>query len=45
MGKILQIRVSAWTYNEDDVPRTWPRLCSAVWPELDKWAPQGESVE
>ena len=41
MGKILQIRVSAWTYNEDDVPRVWPRLCSAVWPQLDKWAPVG----
>lgn len=41
MGRILQIRVSAWTYDEDDVLRAWPRLCAAVWPELDKWAPVG----
>ncbi len=41
MGKILQIRVSAWTYDEDEVLRAWPRLCAAVWPEVDKWAPVG----
>lgn len=41
MGKILQIRVSAWTYDEDDVPRAWPRICAAVWPEQEKWAPVG----
>ncbi len=26
MGKILQIRVSAWTYDEGEVERAWPRL-------------------
>jgi hypothetical protein len=26
MGKILQIRVSAWTYNEAEVEEAWPRL-------------------
>lgn len=34
MGKILNIRVMAQTYNEDEVARAWPRLCSIVWP---KW--------
>ena len=26
MGKILQIRVSAWTYDEGELERAWPRL-------------------
>ena len=26
MGKFLQIRVSAWTYREEDVVRAWPAL-------------------
>jgi uncharacterized alpha-E superfamily protein len=26
MGKILQIRVSAWTYDEAEVEEAWPRL-------------------
>ena len=26
MGKILQIRVSAWTYDEAEVEKVWPRL-------------------
>jgi len=26
MGKILQIRVSAWTYDEAEVEAAWPRL-------------------
>ena len=26
MGKILQIRVSAWTYDETEVEEAWPRL-------------------
>ena len=41
MGKILQIRVTAWTYDEDEVTRTWPRLTALVWPERDKWAAAG----
>ena len=39
MGRILQIRVSAWTYDEDEVVQAWPRLCALVWPQLDKWGP------
>lgn len=31
MGKILQIRVSAWTYREEDVTSAWPALASLVW--------------
>lgn len=41
MGKILQIRVSAWTYDEDEVSCAWPRLTALVWPERDAWAPAG----
>jgi hypothetical protein len=26
MGKVLQIRVSAWTYDEAEVEAAWPRL-------------------
>ena len=41
MGKILQIRVGAWTYNEDEVPAAWPKLSALVWGELDSWGPSG----
>ncbi|WP_294489199.1 hypothetical protein [uncultured Mailhella sp.] len=41
MGKILQIRVGAWTYNEDEVVAAWPRLSALVWSELDRWGPAG----
>ena len=41
MGRILQIRVSAWTYDEDEVVQAWPRLCALVWPQLDQWGPAG----
>ena len=41
MGKILQIRVSAWTYDEDEVLAAWPRLCGIVWPQLEQWGPTG----
>ncbi len=37
MGRVLNIRVSAYTYNEDDVAGTWPGLCFLVWPY---WADQ-----
>ena len=33
MGKILQIRVSAWTYREEDVIGTWPYLSRRAWPQ------------
>ena len=32
MGKLLQIRVSAWTYREEDVLSTWPALARLAWP-------------
>lgn len=41
MGRILQIRVTAWTYDEDEVSRAWPRLTALVWAERDRWAPAG----
>ncbi|BCS86894.1 hypothetical protein [Pseudodesulfovibrio sediminis] len=31
MGKVLQIRVSAWTYSEDEVKKTWPNLWRLMW--------------
>lgn len=33
MGKILQVRVSAQTYNPEDMDRAWPRLVRLVWPD------------
>ena len=39
MGRILQIRVSAWTYDEDEVLQAWPKLCALVWSQLDSWGP------
>ena len=41
MGKILQIQVRAWTYDEDEVAGAWPRLTGLVWPQRDAWAPPG----
>ncbi len=41
MGKILQIRVGAWTYDEDEVTAAWPKLTALVWSELDCWGPSG----
>ena len=41
MGRILQIRVSAWTYDEDEVLQAWPKLCAFVWSQLDQWGPAG----
>lgn len=32
MGRILTIRLSAVTYNEEDVFRAWPALCALAWP-------------
>ncbi len=32
MGKFLQIRVSAWTYREEDILRAWPGLSALAWP-------------
>lgn len=33
MGKVLQIRVSAWTFSEDEVQKTWPKLWKLIWGE------------
>jgi len=41
VGRILQIRVSAWTYDEDEVLQAWPKLCALVWSQLDQWGPAG----
>jgi hypothetical protein len=32
LGDILSIRVLAQTMDEEDVARTWPALCTLVWP-------------
>ena len=31
MGRVLQIRVLAYTYNPEDVERAWPTLCDLAW--------------
>lgn len=36
MGRILAIRLSAVTYNEEDVFRSWPQLCALAWPGKGK---------
>jgi hypothetical protein len=41
VGKVLQIRVSAWTYDEDEVIAAWPKLAALVWGQLDQWGPAG----
>ncbi len=33
MGKYLQIRVSAWTYDEDEIRAAWPGLATLAWGE------------
>lgn len=35
MGKLLQIRVSAQTYDPREVARRWPGLCALAWPEAE----------
>jgi hypothetical protein len=45
MGKILQIRVSAWTYSEDEVEKTWPALWKMVWGEGGDAVPKKGVVE
>ncbi len=39
MGKILQIRVSAYTYRPEDVEERYPRLTTLAWPEPSTGAP------
>lgn len=33
MGKLLQIRVSAATWDEAEVLKRWPALCKLAWPD------------
>ncbi len=33
MGKVLQVRVWASTYRDEDVEKAWPLLVALVWPE------------
>lgn len=42
MGKILQIQVRAWTYDENEVTAAWPKLSGLVWNTSAKWAPAGQ---
>lgn len=32
MGRVLTVRLSAVTYSEEDVYKTWPSLCALAWP-------------
>ena len=41
MGKILQIRVSAWTYDEAEVEKAWPRLAELAFSVPLKHAKRG----
>ena len=40
MGKFLQIRVSAWTYDEEAMQAAWPNLSALAW---GKWTASGAS--
>lgn len=45
MGRVLTVRVSVTTYNEEDVFRSWPNLCALAWPGKgevyrDGWKPK-----
>ncbi|WP_319542964.1 hypothetical protein [uncultured Pseudodesulfovibrio sp.] len=31
MGRLLQVRVIAWTFSEDEVEKTYPSLWNLVW--------------
>ncbi|SBV94502.1 conserved hypothetical protein [uncultured delta proteobacterium] len=47
MGRVLTVRLSVTTYNEEDVFRSWPRLCALAWPGKgqvfqDGWKPNPE---
>ncbi|CAK7037009.1 MAG: hypothetical protein DELT_00609 [Desulfovibrio sp.] len=48
MGRVLSIRLSAVTYNEEDVFRAWPGLCALAWPGAGEvangvWKPQAKA--
>lgn len=41
MGDVLQIRVSASTYDERDVTRRWPRATTLAWGDREPVGPRG----
>ena len=41
MGRVLQIRVSASTFDEREVADRWPALCRLAFAELPEGAPRG----
>ena len=48
MGRVLTVRLSVATYNEEDVCRSWPNLCALAWPGKgqvyrDGWKPTPEA--
>jgi len=45
MGKVLQIRVSAWTFSEDEVEKTWPNLWKLIWDESGHAIPRKGVLE
>ncbi len=45
MGQVLQIRVSAWTYSEDEVEKTWPNLYRLIWDESGDRIPKKGVLE
>lgn len=44
MGKVLQIRVMAYTYRPEDVEKRWPRLFNLAWPDADWTKPTSHGV-
>lgn len=45
MGRVLQVRVSAWTFDEKDVRKQWPALCGLVWKEEGEFLNAKRGVE
>jgi len=45
MGKILQVRVSAWTFSEEEVEKAWPLLWKLVWGEGGDAIPKKGVIE
>lgn len=45
MGKVLQIRVSAWTFDEDEVEKNWPSLWKLIWGEGGDAVPKKGVIE
>lgn len=45
MGRFLQVRVSAWTYSEDEVEKAWPSLWKLIWEESGHAIPKKGVME